>query len=141
MKIEANTIDEFFENSGAYKESLIFLDKFIQEHLPNLERKLRVTDTMCMLGYGDIPYHTKSCGDSIISIISLAPQKNNISMYVMAWKDGKSLAKTYEGKLGKTSNGEGCIRFKKFENLDLEQLKNLLKDVNDVYKYIKSKQN
>lgn len=132
MKIEAKTIPEFFENSGAHRESLMQMDAFICEHFPKWDRKLYVDEKSCVLGYGEIPYKNTSYSGTL-PIVSLAPQKNNISMYVMAWRDDQSLVEMYEDKLGKTSNGKGCIRFKKFENFDLEELKKFLTDTFHIY--------
>ncbi len=140
MKIEATTIDEFFVKSGVHEDVLRQTDNFICQHLPALDRKLYVSDTQCTLGYGEIPYKN-TCYSGTLPILAIAPQKNNISLYVMAWKDGKSLAETYAGKLGKTSNGKGCIRFKRFADLDLEGLADLLVDVLPIYQSIKSKEN
>ena len=80
-----------------------------------------------MLGYGSIPY--KNYKKEIIDwpIVSLASQKNYISIYVCATEDGKYLAESYKDKLGKVSVGKSCIRFKKLEDLNLPALKELLK--------------
>lgn len=138
MNIKASTIDEFFEKADYYKDVLMELDGFIVKHLPTLDRKLYVSETQCTLGYGEIPYKN-TYYNGTIPIIAIAPQKNNVSLYVMAWKDGKSLPETYAGKLGKTSNGKGCIRFKKFSDLNLDELQNLLSDTFEIYQSIVKK--
>lgn len=138
MKVKAKTIEAFFENSTTHSESLRHLDRFIQTHLPELDRKLYTSDTTCVLGYGEIPYTTASYTDKI-PILSIAPQKNNMSIYVMAWKDGQNLVEIYAGQLGKVSCGKSCIRFKKFSDLNLEELQKLLIDISDVHYKIAKK--
>lgn len=59
-------------------------------------------------------------------VISLASQKNYISVYVCSVKDGKYLAEAYSEKLGKVSTGKSCIRFKKIDDIKLDVLKELL---------------
>lgn len=134
MKIIAETYEEFFENSGAHRESVMALDEFIRTTVPELERKLYSSNTITTIGYGEIPYK-KGTGDAndMGPILAIAPQKNNISFYVMAWKDGVSLPERYVGKLGKTSHGKCCIRFRKYSSLDLEELKNLLLETYEIY--------
>lgn len=139
MRIDIKDIDGFFEKSGIHQESIKQMDHFIMEHLPIIDRKLYITDTICTLGYGEIPYRNTNYSGTI-PIISLAPQKNNVSFYVMAWKDGQALAEIYSSRLGKVSTGKACIRFKKFTDLQLDELQKLLMDVAQIYQDIKNKE-
>jgi hypothetical protein len=105
------------------KEAILYLHTFIQDVSPIFHSHFAYN----MLGYGSIPY--KNYKKEIIDwpIVSLASQKNYISIYVCATEDGKYLAESYKDKLGKVSVGKSCIRFKKLEDLNLPALKELLK--------------
>ena len=59
-------------------------------------------------------------------MISLASQKNYISLYVCSVVDGQYLAEKYKDQLGKVSVGKSCIRFKQLEDLNLDMVKKLL---------------
>lgn len=60
-------------------------------------------------------------------IVALASQKNYISLYVCAVKDGQYLAEKYKNELGKVSVGKSCIRFKKLTDLNLKTLEKVIK--------------
>ena len=122
MKIDALSIDEFFEASKEHKETLIALDKLIREMAPNLDRKLYNSDTICSIGYAEIPYSTVREPNGRYPMLAIAPQKHTANLYVMAVMDGMSLVERYKGKLGKVSTGKSCIRIKKMKDLDVEAL-------------------
>ena len=81
-----------------------------------------------MLGYGKFPYKNYKKEDIRWPTIALASQKNYISLYVCAVKNGKYIAEIYKKDLGHVSVGRSCIRFKKLEDLHLPTLKKVLKD-------------
>jgi uncharacterized protein YdhG (YjbR/CyaY superfamily) len=105
------------------KESIAFLHAFIQKVVPTLKPHFAYN----MLGYGKFKY--KNYKKEIIDwpIVALASQKNYISVYVCAVKDGTYLAEMYKSKLGKISVGKSCIRFKKVADVNLPILKEVLK--------------
>ena len=104
------------------KSEIIKLDKFIKKTVPSLKSNYAFN----MLGYGMFHYITKSGREGDWPVISLASQKNYISVYVCSVKDGKYLAEAYSEKLGKVSVGKSCIRLKKLEDVNLEELKKVL---------------
>ncbi len=122
MRIEANSVEELIEKAGDKKEGLIFLDQWIQKIAPGLKRWLLKSDTYVMIGYG------KSRYDERYSLITLAPQKNFISLYIMGEKDGELLTKQYKDKIGKVTVGKSCIQIKNTEALNLRELENLILD-------------
>lgn len=111
------------------KSEIIALDKFIRESAP----KLKPHFAFNMLGYGSFHYKSKSGREGDWPVISLASQKNYISVYICSVKDGKYVAESYGKKLGrrpegsgpagKVSVGKSCIRFKKLEDVKLDVLK------------------
>lgn len=60
-------------------------------------------------------------------MVSLANQKQYMSLYVCALTEGKYIAETFAKELGKVSVGKSCIRFKKIEDLNLKTLATVLR--------------
>jgi hypothetical protein len=79
-----------------------------------------------MIGYGKFHYKSKSGREGDWYVVGLAQQKNYISLYVCAVKDGKYIAEGYKDKLPKTSIGKSCIRFKRVGDVDLGVIKEIL---------------
>lgn len=67
-------------------------------------------------------------------VIGLTNQKHHISLYICAAKDGKYLAEHYGERLGKVDNGKSCIRFKKADDLNLEEMKHIVRDAAEWHK-------
>jgi len=123
MKVDAKTIESFFSAQPDWEHDLHQLDALIMKTLPNLKRQLKISPSITLLGYWPeaIPL-------DIWPPISFAPQKHYISLYVYGWKDGESLVDHYRDRLGKTSNGKGCIRFKKLSDVVESELRLILLD-------------
>ena len=104
------------------KSEMIKLDAFIKKTVPNLPVSLYGA----VIGYGKYHYKSKSGSEGDWMIIGLASQKNYISLYICSMEDGEYLAEKYKDELPKADIGKSCIRFKKFEDIDLEVLKKLI---------------
>jgi hypothetical protein len=104
------------------KADILFLHKFIQKAAP----KLKPHFSYNMLGYGSFPYRGAKKELLQWPTISLANQKNYISIYVCSAEKGKYLAESHAKELGKVSVGKSCIRLKKVADLDLKALKKIL---------------
>jgi Domain of unknown function (DU1801) len=105
------------------KAAIDFLHDFIQKAVP----KLKPYFASNMIGYGSF-YCLNSKKQKVEwPIISMANQKNYITIYVCALVDDKAAVEKYKKQLGKLTNSIGCIRFKKIEEIDLETLKIVLK--------------
>jgi len=100
------------------------LHAMIHKVAPNLKPHMLAG----MLGYGKYHYRYASGREGDWSLIALANQKNYISLYVCAVKNGKYLPESYKSKLPKASIGKSCIRFKRLEDLDRKVLEQLLKE-------------
>jgi|GEM_PF-2988381 len=59
-------------------------------------------------------------------VISLANQKNYVSLYVCAVENGQYISEKNKQELGKVSVGKSCIRFKKTADVNLPALKKIL---------------
>jgi hypothetical protein len=81
-----------------------------------------------LLGYG--PYHYKyaSGHEGDTCYISLASNKNYISLYVAVNDAGGYVAERYREALPKASIGKSCIRFTRLSDLDQSTLRSLLED-------------
>ena len=123
-KNEAKSIAEYFLMvPGDRKKDIDFLHKFIQKAVP----KLTPYYASNMIGYGSFYYLDSKNQKKDWPIISLANQKNYISIYVCTIVEDKAVAEKYKKELGKLSKGVTCIRFKKIEEINLETLKTVLK--------------
>ncbi len=129
MKIDALTPDEYFSKTGEREPILRELDKLIRETAPSLERTMASGMAMNMVGYGMFHYKGKSGREGDWPVVALASQKNYISLYVCAIEDGKYVAESHKDQLGKVSVGRSCIRFKKLEDLNLETVRKILKEL------------
>jgi hypothetical protein len=104
------------------QEMILFLHEFIKKTVPSLKPHFAYN----MLGYGSFPYKNYKKEDIEWPVISLANQKNYVSIYVCSVDKDGYLAEQYKDQLGKVSVGKSCIRFKKVEDVDLKILKKVL---------------
>ena len=123
-KNEAKSVEEYLLMvPGDHKKDIDFLHDFIQKAVP----KLKPYFASNMIGYGSFYYLDSKRQKKDWPIISLANQKNYISIYVCTVIEDKAAAEKYKKELGKLSKGVSCIRFKKIEEINLETLKIVLK--------------
>lgn len=122
-KVSAASIKEYIDSVPSdRKDTIKFLHDFIQKAAP----KLKPHFSYNMLGYGSFKYKNYKKEEIDWPTIALANQKNYISVYVCAVKDGKYIAEQNASKLGKVSVGKSCIRFKKIEDVNLDELKKVI---------------
>lgn len=128
-------LENFFHRNKQRKLELQFLHDLICKHAPNLDISvMTMTKDKKMIAYGLMDYKTKSNKESIKwPILALANQKNYISIYACAVVDGKYISEKYTKNLGKVSVGKSCIRFSKIENLNIDTLKELIIEINELF--------
>ncbi len=105
------------------KKDIQFLHAFIQRSAPKLKPHFAYN----MLGYGSFPYKSYKGEMLTWPVISLASQKNYISVYVCAVENGKYIAEKNKARLGKVSVGRSCIRFTKLQNVNLPVLREVIR--------------
>ena len=127
MRLEANSIEEYFEAAGDREDDLRRVDEIIREAAPELKRQLFSGPSITMIGYGEMGWERKS-GSGVWPLIGMAAQKHHIALYVAAVKDGETLASHYEERLGRTHNGKNCIRFERTSDIDAAELANAVRD-------------
>jgi hypothetical protein len=122
---KAKTVKEYLEAlPPERREPMESLHRLIQDVAPSFKPWFAYN----MLGYGVFPYKSSVTKKMLEwPVISLASQKQYISLYVCAVVDGKYLAETHKKDLGKVSVGKSCIRFKKLQDLNLVALRKVLK--------------
>ena len=135
MKIQANTVEEYLSRVGEREPQLRELDALIRKQAPHLQPVMVNSMASTMIGYGNMPYKTKSSKElTEWPLVLLAAQKNYMSLYLCAVeKNSQYIAEKYEKELGKVNIGKSCIRFKNLEDLNLETVKKLLKDLDKRY--------
>ncbi|WP_405177319.1 DUF1801 domain-containing protein [Nocardia sp. NBC_01377] len=130
MSIDAAALEEFLAAAGPKAEELRELDAIIRASAPAFEPVLIGSMGASMLGYGLIPYQSKSMKKpSDWPVVSLAARKNYVSLYISALQDGRYIAEVYADRLGKVSCGKSCIRFKRLSDLDLDTVREILGDL------------
>lgn len=123
--VKATSIKEYIDSIEEPRRSqIVELDSFIKKAVPTLKPQFAYN----MLGYGSFHYKSKSGREGDWPVVSLASQKNYISVYVCCIKNGTYLAEANKDNLGKVSVGKSCIRFKKVEDVNLDILKQILRE-------------
>ena len=121
--VKATSIETYLAALAPERRKMIdFMHDFIQKAAPKLKPHFAYN----MLGYGSFPY--KNYKKELIEwpVISLASQKQYISLYICALDGKEYLAEKHKAELGKASVGKSCVRFKKIEDLNLPALKKVI---------------
>jgi hypothetical protein len=122
-------VDEWFAAAGDRAGELRRVDALVQAAAPGIDRQLVGPPGRQMLGYGLMPYRPRSAKETTqVPLISLAPQKRHLSIYVCAVVDGQYLAEARADRLGKASCGKSCIRFTSLDRVDTAELGALVRD-------------
>jgi hypothetical protein len=122
-------IDEWFAAAGPREEELRRVDALVMAAAPGIDRQLVPAGSGRMLGYRLIPYRPRSAkATTSVPLISLAPQKRHLSLYVCAVVDGAYIAEARADQLGTVSCGKSCIRFTSLDTVDTDALSALVRD-------------
>jgi hypothetical protein len=128
--VQVETREEYFKAAGEREEMIRTLDALVQKAAPSFKPILFGGMTGKWLGYGMMPYQSKSMKTpSEWPVIAIANQKNYVSLYVVYVENGEYVAEKTAKDLGKVSVGKSCIRIKKLEDVNLDVLSNLIKKV------------
>ncbi|MGW4369953.1 DUF1801 domain-containing protein [Nocardia takedensis] len=130
MSIPEAEFERFLAGTGPRAKELRALDAVIRSSAPGFEPVLFDGSGPTMLAYGLLPYRSKSAKETTRwPVVSLAPRKNYVSLYLAAIVDGQYVAETHADRLGKVDCGKSCIRFKKLSDLNLDTLREILADL------------
>ncbi|HET8640783.1 MAG TPA: DUF1801 domain-containing protein [Pseudonocardiaceae bacterium] len=122
---DAATPEEYIERLDEPRRSEIrSLHELIRATVP----QLAPTMEFGMPGYGKYHYRYATGREGDAAVVSLASNKNYISLYVQAVvPDGGYLAETYADRLPKASIGRSCVRFKRLSDVDADVLAQMLR--------------
>ena len=109
---------------SARRADIEALDRIIREEAPDLERHMRSG----MLAYGTYQYRYASGREGEAGVISLASQKNYISLYISCTEGGAYLAETFAPRLEGANVGKSCVRFKRLDDVDEAVLRELISE-------------
>lgn len=127
MKLEAETIEDLFEKSGDHEELIRLIDDVISKTAPELKRQLFTGKSITMVGYGEMLWQSSS-SRGVWPLISLAPQKHTVNLYIAAEKEGIPLPQYFIDSFGKTAIGKNCIRIRSVKTLDTSILRELVRE-------------
>lgn len=135
-KVEAETLTDYFEADALRKSDLKAMDALLRRVAPGLQRWFypgvqtgEAGMQMKMIGYGTTVYQGKGGKVGKWPIVGLALQKNYISLYIAADKNGLPVLDSYCGQLGETRSGQNNFSFVRFAQLDSARLEALLQDI------------
>lgn len=133
MQSKATSVEQYLEELPEDRKQIMTnLRTFI---LKNLPEGFAECMSYGMIGYV-VPHSIYPAGyhcdpKQPMPYLSLASQKNNISLYIMSIYTsglGDKYAEEYKARKGKKADmGKGCIRFKKEEDIDFELIGELLR--------------
>lgn len=121
--VKAKTVKEYLDNVPEDRsEAVHAIHEFIQKAAPSLKPFFAHN----MIGYGSFDYVNYKKEQIKWPVVALANQKNYISVYVCATDGKQYIAEKHKDKLGKVNVGKSCIRFKKLEDVNLDELKKVI---------------
>lgn len=138
MRISDEPVDSWLDSLDDERAAEIRqLDELISDIFAGESRVLWVgkfwggTD-QTIIGYGD-QIQPRTRGEDVRwFVVGLALQKQNISLYVNAVKDGAYLGKAYGKSLGKVKVGSASIGFKSMDDLNLDVLRKMLLEAREL---------
>jgi len=100
------------------------LHDLVREVAPELEPTMEFG----MLGYGPIHYRYASGREGDWVKIGIAVNAKSISLHCCAADADGYVAERYRSRLPKADIGRSCVRFRRFDDLDDEALRDLLRE-------------
>ena len=145
FKVDASSSNEYFAFDPARKPDLKKLDALIRRTVPKLTPHFHAGTPageagmrMKMLGYGKSSFTTKAGKTTPWPVIGVALQKSYISVYFAVRRKGKPVTAPYVSKLGELKMGRNNFSFAKYDDLEIETLKVLLLEAQEIFNTIRS---
>jgi hypothetical protein len=137
-KVQAKTLDEYFNADPVRKSDLEALDILIRDTAPKLDRWFYTGASdgkpgmrMSLIGYGAFQYEMKSGERVVWPIVCVALQKNYMTLYTSVFKDDAPIVDQYIGRLGELKAGINNFSFVTFDQLNRDAVAALVKDIED----------
>lgn len=128
-QLAVSTPREYLESlEEPRRTEVVKLDAFVRKTVPKLEAFIHAG----MLAYGPTRYRSKSGKEGDWFKIGIASNKAAISLYACAADERGYVAERYKAALPGASIGKSCVRIKKLDDLDLKELRKLLKETEKV---------
>jgi hypothetical protein len=116
--VAATSVEDYIQQISEPRQSEIKrLHAAIRKAVPKLKPSIQYG----MIGYGTYLQKYANGNEAEAPIIAMASQKAYISVYVPAAERSRKL-------LPKASIGKSCIRFKKFDDIDIPMLTKVIED-------------
>jgi hypothetical protein len=133
FRVDVDGLEAYFDFDAKRKVDLQQLDALIRKRAPSLKRYFHAGTPagepgmrFKMVGYGKFRYANRSGKSTDWPVVSVALQKNYISVYFAISKDNAPITRSYAGKLGELRMGENNFSFIKFSDLNIAALSSLL---------------
>jgi hypothetical protein len=140
FRVDADNLQAYFDFDPKRRIDLQKLDKLVRESAPGLKRYFhRGTPPgepgmrFKMIGYGRFHYRARSGKSVEWPVVGVALQKNYISVYLSAAKDGVPLLQSYAGKLGEVRSGHNNFSFEKYEDLATPAVSSLFAEAQKIF--------
>lgn len=139
FRVTAESLQAYLDFDPKRKQDLVSLHELIRKAAPALKRYFHKGTPaghagmrMRMIGYGKFRYATKS-GEAVEwPVIGVALQKNYISVYIAATKQGAPIVPGYSGRLGELRTGANNFSFEKFDHLKQDAVLSLFAELADI---------
>ena len=137
-KVQAKTLDEYFNADPMRKSDLEALDMLIRETASKLERWFYAGASegqpgmrMSLIGYGSFQYEMKSGERVEWPIVGVALQKNYLTLYTSVFKADAPIVDQYIDRLGELKAGINNFSFVTFDQLERDAVAALVKDIEE----------
>jgi hypothetical protein len=141
FRVEAESLEEYLNFDPARRSDLEALDRLIRKSAPALQRYFhRGTPAgepgmrFRMIGYGKFQYTARTGQAVDWPVVGVALQKNYISVYVSAMKDGGPLVRSYSGKLGEERAGSNNFSFCSYGELKTAAAADLFAEAERIFR-------
>lgn len=140
FRVNADNLQAYFDFDPKRKSDLQKLDKLVRASAPKLKRYFHRGTPPCepgmrfkMIGYGRFHSRARSGKSVEWPVVGVALQKNYVSVYLSAEKDGVPLIQSYSGKLGEIRSGRNNFSFEKYEDLSIPVVSSLFAEAQKIF--------
>lgn len=141
FRVDVGNLQSYFDFDPGRTIDLQKLNQLVRRSAPRLKRYFhRGTPPgepgmrFKMIGYGRFHRRARSGQSVEWPVIGIALQKNYISVYLAAEKDGVPLIQSYSGKLGEIRSGRNNFSIERYEDLVIPVVSSLFADAERIFR-------